>query len=426
MSSFVPPAHLSPAANSQLVDVAGRQRMLNQVVCKLRFAKSLGEDTSPDKQRVLLEETARSLAYGGPIKVSLDPVQYVKAPRAGTNRILEAAEKQLVLLNELSSFDLELEIEPHQLLEDTEAFHQAAQETVAALTCWSKDLDRIAEEERENLVAGLKDLVGVADQGVETIQQTSGELSDISRGLGSITDNSRSNSQELLEASTRLSECSSSSASIATELVASVQEMQRIASSSARASISGVKTTEEANRRVDVLNSHTQSISKSIKEVSAVASQTRLLALNASIEAARVGEHGKGFGVVANEVKALADVAAQAADSIEHMTEDLNNAVGNVSSVVRDLINSMKDINQLAEETSVAAAQQATASAELARTATEVDSESRVVRTISQTAEEIASSSFTNIDRMQKEISTLSSTTNNLMNSIANGQSRIS
>lgn len=76
---------------------------------------------------------------------------------------------------------------------------------------------------------------------------------------------------------------------------------------------------------IDELNTNTKLIEEAVNVIKGIADQTNLLAINASIEAARSGEHGKGFAVVATEVRNLADESSRAAVEIETMVETITN-----------------------------------------------------------------------------------------------------
>lgn len=134
--------------------------------------------------------------------------------------------------------------------------------------------------------------------------------------------------QELNASSQVISEGSSEQAATLEELVASIAEI----ASSIQANTSGAKKTEEAARQsaqmaekggnsvTDTVHSMGQ-IAEKVSVIQEIAGQTKLLSLNASIEAARAGTAGKGFAVVASEVSKLAELSANASLEIEEITQ---------------------------------------------------------------------------------------------------------
>lgn len=111
--------------------------------------------------------------------------------------------------------------------------------------------------------------------------------------------------------------------------------------------------TTELSTRVNDLDENTAAIASAVNVIKNIATQTNLLAINASIEAARSGEHGKGFAVVAEEVRKLADesnlaaidiekVVAQITESTRIIEEDMVNSNESVT-VGRDKVNVARD-----------------------------------------------------------------------------------
>ena len=159
---------------------------------------------------------------------------------------------------------------------------------------------------------------------------------------------------EIVASTAQLASGASESAAAVTETTTTVEEIRQtsqLASQKARAvadsaqksvqiSHTGRKSTEDAaagmgriRTQMEAiaesmmrLSEQTQTIGQIIATVEDLAAQSNLLAVNAAIEAAKAGEHGKGFGVVAQEVKSLAEQSRQATDRVRTILSDIQKA----------------------------------------------------------------------------------------------------
>ncbi|MFQ3616366.1 MAG: methyl-accepting chemotaxis protein [Cyanobacteriota bacterium] len=110
------------------------------------------------------------------------------------------------------------------------------------------------------------------------------------------------------------------------------------------------ETVAETTRKVKRLAESSQEISKIVALISSIASRTNLLALNASIEAARAGEAGRGFAIVADEVRQLADRAAKASKEIEQIVLQIQSETSSVMTAMEEGTQQVIEGTRLAEQ----------------------------------------------------------------------------
>jgi len=102
------------------------------------------------------------------------------------------------------------------------------------------------------------------------------------------------------------------------------------------------KHIDESNSVLADLRDDSNKITKIIEEITGIAEQTNLLALNAAIEAARAGEQGRGFAVVADEVRSLAERTRGSADEVKGIVDSIYSGTHNVSEVMKSSQNDIK------------------------------------------------------------------------------------
>lgn len=164
-----------------------------------------------------------------------------------------------------------------------------------------------------------------------------------------------------------LTENTSSIAAACEELSATTSEISRQAGLSAQMTDSAVAETAQTISAMTGLMSATKQIESVVALISQIASQTKLLALNASIEAARAGSHGACFNVVAQEVKSLSQGTSDAIGNIVSQMDRLRSTSANVQKAIQGIERFTQEIHRNTAGISRSVSEQVQATAEISK-----------------------------------------------------------
>jgi methyl-accepting chemotaxis protein len=230
--------------------------------------------------------------------------------------------------------------------------------------------------------------------------EISTSASQVSIGSKQISDGAQTLAQGSMEQASSVSELLNSISDIADKTKMNAKMSERTA-----ALVNTIKdNAEKGSRHMDEMTAAvsdiehaSQSIGNVIKVINDIAFQTNILSLNASVEAARAGQHGKGFAIVAEEVRGLAVKSAEAAkqtgnliaDSVEKSKLGSRIAVETADSF-KEIVAGVNESSRLVGEIALSSDEQ---SAGIARVNTGIDQVAQVIQQNSATAEENAAAS---------------------------------
>ncbi|SDZ09831.1 methyl-accepting chemotaxis protein [Evansella caseinilytica] len=266
------------------------------------------------------------------------------------------------------------------------------------LSASSEEVSRSSEQ----ITVSIQQVANGAEKQSKGVNESTHSLGEVSRGV-----------HQIAETSSQITEAVSATIEKAEEggesVENNVQKMNKIHDS-----------VTDSVQITQILVERSKEINSILEVITSIAEQTNLLALNAAIEAARAGEHGKGFAVVADEVRKLAESSQQSSQQISDIVVEIQKEMDRTSTAMNGVMAEVKDglviandtknhfqeiissTNLVAEQITTMAATTEEISAEVEQVSSSFNEISSVTDTTTENAQEVAAASEEQLATMEE------------------------
>ncbi|SCA57763.1 hypothetical protein MTBPR1_70035 [Candidatus Terasakiella magnetica] len=279
-------------------------------------------------------------------------------------------------MNALAQGNLEAEIPAQARTDEIGDMAQAVQvfkDSAIKTREMEAEQEKAKERAETEKKAMLNQMAEDFEQSVGEIANSVGEaaqmISEASMGMVNVVKEAKTQTSNVATASEQAAGSVQSVASAATELSSSISEISSQVAHSSGIADNAAHQAETTQGMVKALVEEANKIGEVVSLISDIAEQTNLLALNATIEAARAGEAGKGFAVVASEVKNLANQTGRATEEISTQIANVQNSTDQAAQAIQQIGETIKDINEVSTAVAAGVEEQGNATNEIANSA---------------------------------------------------------